>query len=342
MAQLTIKDIARICQVSISTVSRAINDDPTINPVTRERILKVVREYHYVPNNSARQLKMTESNTIALVIKGIHNPFFLSMLPVFEDELQEKGYEFFLHAVGEDQDEYQAGVRLAKEKRLKGIIFLGGKTSDPEAALGQLDIPHVLCSVAIDTQSRTADCPAVSIDDEKEAFRMVDYLCGMGHRRIAIITGKASDRTVGLLRLEGYRRALAAHDIPFDPGLVCHMEENLPEYSEENGYVTAGKLLKSGKDFTALFVISDRTAIGVYKAIYDAGKRIPEDYSVAGFDGISICRYMYPALTTMVQPVEKMVRSSIELLMAQIRGERAEGQQIYEAALEERESVRKA
>ena len=104
MANLTIKDIAKICGVGISTVSRAINDDPGINQNTRKRILKVIKEYNYVPNNSARNLKMTESNTIALLIKGIDNQFFQGMLKIFEEELKKHEYTFLLHAVGEDQD----------------------------------------------------------------------------------------------------------------------------------------------------------------------------------------------------------------------------------------------
>ena len=93
MAALTIKDIARICNVSISTVSRAINNDPTINAKTRERVMEVVREFNYIPNNSARNLKMTESNTVALIVKGINNPFFQGMFPYFQKRLEDLGYQ---------------------------------------------------------------------------------------------------------------------------------------------------------------------------------------------------------------------------------------------------------
>ena len=132
MANLTIKDIAKICGVGISTVSRAINDDPGINQNTRKRILKVIKEYNYVPNNSARNLKMTESNTIALLIKG--------MLKIFEEELKKHEYTFLLHAVGEDQDDVSVAVQLAKEKRLKGLIFLGGQMDYLDTRLEEIGV----------------------------------------------------------------------------------------------------------------------------------------------------------------------------------------------------------
>ena len=184
MANLTIKDIAKICGVGISTVSRAINDDPGINQETRKRILKVIKEYNYVPNNSARNLKMTDSNTIALLIKGIDNQFFQGMLKIFEEELKKLEYTFLLHAVGEDQDDVSVAVQLAKEKRLKGLIFLGGQMDYLDTRLEEIGVPYVLCTVAVNMMAPKRNCSSVSIDDEKESYRAVDYLCKKGHRKI--------------------------------------------------------------------------------------------------------------------------------------------------------------
>lgn len=340
MADLTIKDIARLSNVSISTVSRAMNDDPGINRETKERVLEIVRKFHYIPNNSARNLKMSESNTIALLIKGISNPFFQSMFPIFERELKKQGCDFLLHTVGENQDEGTAAVELAKEKRLKGIVFLGGRMAYPDIILKNITIPFVLCSVAVNPGIPQKSCASVTVDDEKESYKMVDYLCRMGHRKIAIITGRKDDSTVASLRLAGYKKALRDNGLSEDPDLICYMSSKIPEYSEASGYDAAKKLLGSGKEFTAVFVISDRTAIGVYKAIYDAGKKIPSDYSVAGFDGIEMTRYMIPPLTTMVQPAEKMVQSSVRMLMEQINGKEVKEKLIYEASLKIRDSVK--
>ena len=325
MANLTIKDIAKICGVGISTVSRAINDDPGINQNTRKRILKVIKEYNYVPNNSARNLKMTESNTIALLIKGIDNQFFQGMLKIFEEELKKHEYTFLLHAVGEDQDDVSVAVQLAKEKRLKGLIFLGGQMDYLDTRLEEIGVPYVLCT---------------SIDDKKESYRAVDYLCKKGHKKIAMISGKSSDQAVGGLRLKGYMEALADNGIKVNENLVRYMKDDIPEYSVANGYEVTKELLQSKEEFTALYAISDLTAFGAYKAISEAGKKIPDDYSVLGFDGIEMSKYFQPSLSTMKQPCEQMVKSSIELLMDIINGKDEKKQLIFQAELLERDSVK--
>ncbi len=339
MATLTIKDIARLCGVSISTVSRAINNDPEINKNTRDRVMEVVREFNYIPNNSARNLKMTESNTVALIVKGINNPFFLGMFPLFQAQLEKEGYQYLLHTVGGDADESYVAEEIAKEKRLKGIIFLGGQMDYPEKVLENIRVPLVLCSVA--GVSRNIDITptvsSVSIDDVAESYKLVDYLVKHGHRRIAIITGQKNDYTVGKMRLRGYINALKDNGIPYDEELVGYMED--PEFTEANGYSIMKKMLESGKEFTAVFVISDRMAVGATKAIYDAGKKIPEDISVIGFDGIELTRYLQPSLTTVIQPVQQMVDSSIHLLMEQINGSPERQALAYSAELHERDSV---
>lgn len=339
MSAVTIKDIAKICNVGISTVSRAINDDPGINKNTRERILKVIEECHYVPNNSARNLKMSESNTIALLIKGIDNQFFQGMLKIYEEELKKIEYSFLIHAVGEDQDDASVALELTKEKRLKGIIFLGGLMRYSQEKLNMLGIPYVLCTVAVNMEKPRRNSLSVSIDDEKESYRAVDYLCKKGHKKIAIITGKENDYGVGKLRLEGYKRALSDNGIAYNPVLVRYMKSDLAEYSVANGYQVTKELLESGVECTAIYAISDLMALGVYKAVFEAGKRIPEDYSVMGFDGLEVAKYFHPSLTTMEQPCSQMVKHSIELLMEAIDGEMEEKQMILDAVLQERDSV---
>lgn len=342
MATMTIRDIARICNVSISTVSRAINNDPAINKKTRDRIMRVVRKFNYIPNNSARNLKMTESNTVALIVKGINNPFFQGMFPYFQKELVAAGCDYFLHTIAGDADEVYVAEEIAKEKRLKGIILLGGTMDYPDVVLQSIHVPLVLCSVAglgVNDPDGGSQVSSVSVDDEKEAHKVVSYLCRKGHRSIAMITGVRGDTNVGMMRLRGYRRALEENGIPFDEDLVAYMDESNPEYTEDNGYKMMMHLLKGEKKFTAVFVIADRMAIGAYKAIYDSGLRIPGDISVVGFDGIELTKYMEPSMTTVMQPVQKMTESSVKLLMDQIGGSTERRHLLYEAELLERDSV---
>ena len=140
----TIKDIAKVCGVGVSTVSRAINNHPDINPETKEMILQVIKEHNYIPNNSARNLKRTKSKSVAVLIKGISNPFFSRMIEIIEKETQQKKYTFILQRVEENEDELNVALQLANEKKLKGIIFLGGMVTHSEDKTRQLDVPFVL------------------------------------------------------------------------------------------------------------------------------------------------------------------------------------------------------
>lgn len=342
MTELTIKDVARICGVGVSTVSRAINNHPDINPETKEKIMQVIAENHYIPNNSARNLKRTESNTIAILIKGIDNPFFLAMFKIFEQELGKHNYTFLLQRVQQEEDELVLAQGLAKEKRLKGIIFLGGRVDRGPRELQNLGIPYVLCTVAPEKNMLTPEVNYISIDDEAESFRIVDYLCGLGHKRIAIIRTAASDQGIGRSRYNGYVRALEKHGILVDPSLVVYMKDDIEAFTAENGYAVTRELLDSGREFTALFAVSDSVAIGVSKALLEAGKRIPEDYSVAGFDGIDMAKYYHPSLTTICQPKEEMARASIKMLLDLIEDRPVKiNQQIFAAELQIGESTKR-
>lgn len=341
MSAITIKDIAKMCGVGVSTVSRAMNNHPDINPETKKKIMDTIAQYDYIPNNSARNLKRSESNTIAVLVKGIDNPFFQGMFQIFERQVQKTDYSFIIHRVEEREDEVAVALELEREKRLKGIIFLGGAFGNSEERLKKMDIPFVLCTVGMTDRVDKSLYSSISIDDYKESYRLVSYLCDLGHRKIAIITGKLDDESIGKLRFQGYVQALMDHGIELDPKLVRYMKQDLREYSPENGYAVAKELLEEGVDFTALYVVSDNTAFGACKAILESGKRIPEDYSVAGFDGIKLSRYYHPSLTTMEQPCEKMAEESIRLLIDLIEGKKENQHKIFDAKLLEGESVRR-
>lgn len=337
---ITIKDIAKIAGVGVSTVSRAINDDPTINEKTKARVLKICEENHYVPNNSARNLKMVESNTVALLVMGIENIFFTSMFGRFQKKLESKGYDFFLHAVSEWSDAVDEAMELSTEKRLKGIIFLGGQMDHSKEKLKKMNIPYVLCTVAREGEKFHADLPTVSIDDKDASKTIVEYLIKNGHKKIAIIAGNKADLAVGKRRLSGYRHALEDNKIQVDEALIFHQKEEIPGYTPENGYAVAKEILAQRPDVTAIYCTSDLVAMGAYKALNEAGVRIPEDVSVVGFDGISLGNFLNPPLTTMVQPRNELIRASVEKLVAAIEGAEV-SQDIFEAVLLERESVSK-
>ena len=201
----------------------------------------------------------------------------------------------------------------------------------------------MLCTLTVPRDGDALPCSTVSIDAQKESFRAVSYLCEQGHRRIAILAGRAGESScgVGTLRLAGYRRALEEHGIDFDPELVAYMSEDLPEYSMPNGYDTMKRLLARGADFTAVFAVSDTMAFGAVRALREAGRRIPEDCSIVGYDGQYYTEFMTPSLTTVVQPVSEMALKSVELLDDAIRRDAPPVCVTYDAELRVRESVMK-
>ncbi len=334
METTTIKDIARICGVAVSTVSRAINNHPDINEVTKTLIMQTIKEYNYIPNNSARNLKRSESNTIAVLIKGISNPFFSNMLKVFENDIQKKKYSFLLHRVEEHEDEVDVALLLEKEKRLKGIVFLGGYFYKSEDKLKQLKVPFILSTGGISEKICKENYSYVMVDDFSESYKMVDYLCKLGHKKIATISAPPCDESIGKLRLEGYKKALLDNHITFDPELVRYItDDTMDTFSMIYGYKVTKELLKSGTECTAIFAISDSMAVGCCKAIFEEGKKIPDDYSVAGFDGMDISYFYHPSITTIRQPVEAMAKETIRILFNVIENKTLMDGKVFSADL---------
>ena len=340
MEEVTIKDIAKKCGVGISTVSRAINNHPDINPETKQMVMDVIRETGYIPNNSARNLKRTDARCIAVLIKGITNPFFSIAIQVIEAQAQRRKYAMVMQHVENYENEVEVALELIKEKRLRGIIFLGGTFYHTKESLTKLTVPFIFSTIGAEQD----DCEKkqysnISVDDKLESKKMVEYLIDLGHRRIAIIAAGADDSSVGQLRLEGYREALIENRIPVDENLIRIIDDKVDPYSMENGYMTTQNLLKSGQEFTALFAIADFLAVGACRALREAGRRIPTDVSVAGYDGIAIGEYYNPTLTTIRQPIEQMADRTVNLLLDVIEDGCAHEHIIFPAELVEREST---
>ena len=335
----TIRDVARYCKVGVSTVSRAINDDPEIAPATRERVLQAVRELHYVPNNSARNLKMTESRTVALLVRGIDNYFYQGMYDPIQRDLKKAGYDFIIHAVDETADVGQEASALIKEKRLCGMIILGGSIDKSARDLSSINVPFVLCTVAMPYGRSMPEFTTVGIDDEQASYSITEYLIKNGHSRIAFLGGRRSDRAVGAQRLEGYKKACRELGLPLEESLIFFMHDDIPEFSVENGYAMMRDVLASGVEFTAAYVISDLMAVGAYKALFEAGIRIPEDISVVGFDGINLGHFLHPTLTTVCQPRPQMADKAVSELIRMIQGDGHIEHNIFETELITGDSV---
>lgn len=338
---ITIKDIAKICGVGVSTVSRALNNHPDINPATRKKIMEVVEEYSFVPNNSARNLKITTSNTIAILVKGIANPFFMKMISVMEEDIQAHHFSMELRHVDDKTDEVEVALELIKEKKIQGIIFLGGLTNHSPEKLKSLGVPFVLSTIAMSGDSQ-GTYSSISVDDINESYKITKYLIDKGHRRIAFVGAYDKDVSIGQLRLQGYLNALKDGGIQADKKLIWLSSEDVDAYTLENGYnIMKDKLEHDEKlEYTAIVAIADTMALGAIRALIEAGKKVPEDVSVVGFDGIDMGRYSNPSLTTIKQPFEKMAQRTTQILFSVMDEQASHSIVTMDAELLERESVK--
>jgi len=312
LKNLNIKDIAKIAGVGVSTVSRVLNQHSDVKDETRKHVMEIIETYNYIPNNSARNLKKTESTDVGILIKGMYNPFFAQMIETIEKRLSYGGYSAILHYNNEAMKDIDAANEFILEKKLKGIICLGGDfdllTDDEVKRLG---VPFILASTEIPEKLDRNLFSSVIIDNEKAVFNAVNYLFKMGHRNIGLISTGENDKSVGTIRTEGYIKALYANQ--------SEKNENYFEmgaYTFETGYEAMKRLLIKAPMLTAVFVISDLMAIGAAKAIREKGLKIPEDISLVGFDDIDYAAFFNPPLTTVHQPVTEIAEATARIMVS--------------------------
>ena len=311
---MTIKDIAKLADVSVSTVSRVLNDRPDVSEDSRRRVRAVIEAHRYVPNNSARDLVKIRSDAVGLVVRGVQNPFYTDIIHAIEQKLDASGYTMVMRQIPSGDDEIQCGAVMEKEKRLRGIIFLGGRSDYSPEEVSLLGVPYVCCSYTNSYGTLPPESySSVSIADEQEAYRAVSELYKNGHRRIAVLTADPDDSSISQLRYLGYQRALR------DFGLTEHPED-----------------LICAEDFT----IANAMAIGAMRALRESGRSIPEDCSVIAIDGISVSEYIHPMLTTLCQPMTAMGEASVEILLDIIEGRGVHRHVTLPTALREGASVR--
>ncbi len=314
---MTIKDVAERAGVSISTVSRVLNNHPDVRDSVRERVLKAVHELHYVRNDSARDLGMSQTDTIGVVLRGATNPFLTSVLRSVEQAVEAAGYTMVLQQIGTCDDELAAGASLVRSKRLRGLVLLGGEFDYTAERVADLEIPFVCCTFTGSFGSLARDAySSVSIDDYAEAYRAVKMLIDRGHRRIAVLLESTEDRSISQLRYHGYCDALKDAGIPVDDGLVAESGS----FEMADVYATTQRLVEQQRDVTAIFTIADSMAIAAIKALHSRGLRVPEDCSVIAIDGIEISLYTVPTLTTLVQPSATIGAEAVRILVDVLEG----------------------
>lgn len=332
---MTIKDIARESGYAVSTVSRALNDHPDVSRKAKEKIKKIVEAYGFVPNNNAKQLKQQQSQNIVIIVKGMFNLFFNNIIEEMQSVISDAGYGVQLHYIDEDANEVLVGAQLGRERKPRGMVFLGGNSQSFEKGFAEISTPCVLVTSTSPGLS-FKNLSLVGIDDQEAGRLAGEYLLRKGHRRIGVIGGNVEVSEISALRYRGFCNAFIARGVHHPYSLYQTTSFNLA-----GAYRSMEKLLAAEADKrpTAVFCMSDLMAIGAIRAARDAGLRVPEDISVLGFDGIELGRYASPRIATVRQPQKEMVRTAMELLMRQIEHREEGGRSVLPIELVEGESV---
>lgn len=310
---MTIKDIAKLSGCGISTVSRVINKQPGVSDKTREKILKIIEESNYEPNGNARQLKRRAGDNIAIIMKGRRNELFMEILEQLTLLLSEMEEVVFCQIIDENEDEVAEALKYVREKTSKGIIFLGANLALFDERMKEIDIPCVVATTNAKDLS-WENVSSVSVNDELATKELVKYLTARGHKEIVVMGGEISLKQISYSRYVGCKKGFE------ESGLDFIQDKNYKScrYSMEAGYETTKRLLEQNTDVTAIVGLSDTIAIGAIRAINDAGKRVPEDISVVGFDGIKLTEFCIPRITSIRQDINSIAKRSVELLMKHI------------------------
>ena len=289
---MNIKDVARMAGVSISTVSRVINRSAFVSPDIRRAVEKVLDETGYRPNALARGLLSHSTQTIGVMLPRIDLSTFAAMFDGIAQALSEKGYGVMLANTRDDLVEELRYLDLFNEKRIDGLLFFGtGENAAYADALAKLRAPVML----VGQSGAYLGCPSVRLDNFGAAKAMVNYLIGLGHRRIACLAVPDHDVGIGIERKRGYLAALAENGIEFDPSLLV---VGTFEYaSGEEGVKTL--MCSRGEPPTAIFTITDRLAVAAAGWLLRNGYRVPDDVSVACLDDPELLSFSYPSITAM-------------------------------------------
>lgn len=307
---VTSEDVAQLAGVSRATVSYVINNGP--RPVaheTRQRVLQAIQQLGYQPNAVARNLRMQRSSTLGLIVPDTHNPYFSEVARGIERIAFDRGYTVFLCHSGSDLASEIKYIDMLHAQRVAGIIWIPGTTDfTPYQRLSGYGIRTVI----IDRLVPNDNVPAVTADNYRGGVLATKHLISLGHRRIGYIS-RPVDLSHSKGRFQGYLDALGQAGIEYDPALVVK-----GGFVLEDGRKAVQQLLALEEPPTAIFAYNDIMAIGALRALHEHGLRVPEDFSLVGFDDIAQASFTCPALTTVYLPKYEMGQRGAELLISLI------------------------
>ncbi len=310
---VTIKDIARESGYSVSTVSRVLNHRNDVSPDAKKKIEEVVALYNFVPNNNAKHLKQNNSKSIGVLVKGISNMLFASIVEEIQQMIGKTEYTLVVSYLDEDADEVEEAERLCRERKPLGLLFLGGNPDYFKKGFSHVDVPCVLVTNRANDME-FANLSSVATDDIAAAKCAMEALFAAGHRDIGILGGDIEKSYTSHQRYIGCRQSFKEHGLSLKQE-TCYEKAR---FSYDSAYRAMQRLLKKYPQLTAIFAMSDVMAIGAIRALRDMNYRIPEDISVIGFDGTALAEYYNPKLATIKQQYRTLATRSVEILFGQI------------------------
>jgi LacI family transcriptional regulator len=302
----TMKEVARIANVSTQTVSAVINEKPGITEETRLRVMAIVQELDYRPYRVAQSLRTRQTKTIALLISNISNPVFATIASAAEDFAYQAGYSLVVYNTHDDVEREARYLRIASESWVEGLIFVAAQDNIERInALESAGIP----AVAIDRLPESYTGPFVTLDNREAGRMAAQHLLELGHKEIAHISGPLRLR-LARERLEGFCNTLEEAGLSL--AAVVGGDGN---WECQDGYSAMQELLARDTLPTGVFCANDRIAIGAIRAIIEAGLRVPEDISVMGLDDLEVAPYQNPPLTTVRQSLATLATRAVQLLL---------------------------
>lgn len=333
---ITIKDIAREAGVSVTTVSRALNDYFDVSASTKAHILKVAKDLGYVPNKMAQNLVKQQNNTLAIILSGLEKEggkdnIVYSLLSGMYAFAETVNYEVALFTTSSAHQKEKSYVQFCREHNIGGAVVNGIRTDDSFfKELLHSDLPCVLIDVPMEGKNTST----ISVDNVEASTGAVEHLIQNNHKRIGMVNGR-KEAAVSLEREKGYRHALNKSRILVDDRYIVYAD-----YQEDIAYEKTKELLQACPEITALFCASDMMAIGAMRAIRDMGRSVPEDISIVGFDNIPLSAHTSPALTTINQDFYMMGHEASRQLLKMIKNEPVKRNVFLDYKLLERKSVR--
>jgi DNA-binding LacI/PurR family transcriptional regulator len=315
-----IEDVAREAGVSPASVSNAFNRRlARISPKTRQRILAVAARLNYTPNAAASSLRSRRTHAIGAVVTNILNPFYTSVVRGIQDAARHSGYSVFVCNTDDDASQEHEMLQLLRAKQVDGLLLVATGANRRLRQLVSSGIPIVL----LDRKQVSLHLDTVRIDNETASHQAVEYLFGLGHRRIALLSGPAHGISTRMGRIAGYDTALAQNDIrPRE-----EYKRQVPTDTESGARATR-QLLDLRDPPTALFVTNTFLAIGALAAIQERGLRIPADLSFLMFDDPEWAKLVKPQITSIAQPTMEIGRAAFELLRSRLKGENGPPQEV--------------